>query len=220
MKESFEITGKEAVIMGQYGLSPEKLKNCSVRVYSFGEKVISEGRINRHLFIAFGGKAKVGVAAPNGKNLILCFYISEGLMGEAELFSNTPAGVTSVTALESFRCIAVPIECNKGYLDSSLAFARIAAAELAKKLIRSTGSVMEASLYSSEVRVCRYIMTASERGYFRDIMTDVAYSVGISYRHLYRIMGMLCREGILEKTEAGYRICSSDELHRRSQQQG
>lgn len=41
MKESFEITGKEAVIMRQYGLSPEKLKNCSVRVYSFGEKVIS-----------------------------------------------------------------------------------------------------------------------------------------------------------------------------------
>lgn len=75
------------------------------------------------------------------------------------------------------------------------------------------------ALYSSEVRLCRYILAASEGGYFRDIMTDVAYSVGISYRHLYRTIGTLCKNGILKKTTSGYRICDPEELKKRSKQQ-
>lgn len=218
MKETFELTKMEAAVIRRYGLSPEKLCGCSLRSYAFGEIILSEGLQNDYLFLVVSGTAKVGAAAPNGKNLILYFYISDGLIGEAELFSDAPVVSTSVIALENFRCIAAPAEPNREYLTSNPVFTRNAAAELARKLIRCTDRVVEATLYSSEVRLCRYILAASQGPYFRDIMTDVAYSVGISYRHLYRTIGTLCRDGILEKTDAGYRICDLKELNRRAGQ--
>ena len=108
MKETFTITPRETALIQQYGLAPEKLQNCSVRSYSFGERIISEGRPNGLLFIITGGKAKVGVTAPNGKNIVLCFYISKGLLGEVELFSDTSAASTTVTAMNELRCIVIP----------------------------------------------------------------------------------------------------------------
>ncbi len=212
MKERFELTKREITIIRQYGLDPEKLQNCSACSYSFGERIVSEDLPSEQLFIVTGGRAKVGVNTPDGKSLILCFYISDGLMGEVELFTDAATGSTSVTALDHFECISIPIADNRNYLNNNLKFTHIAASELAKKLMQSTNNIVENTLYRAEVRLCRYIRSASDGRYFRDIMTDVAYSIGVSYRHLYRMMGALCRSGILEKTDSGYRICDMEKL--------
>lgn len=211
MKETFTINPHEAALIRQYGLDPEKLQSCSVRSYSFGERIISERLPNVRLFIITGVKAKVGVTAPNGKNLILCFYISNGMLGEVELFSDAATGSASVTALNDFCCITIPTDRNKAYLLGNPAFTRIAASQLAKKLMRSTEQTVENTLYTAEIRLCRYILAASDNSLFRDIMTDVSYSVGISYRHLYRMMSVLCNDGVLEKINQGYRICDMEQ---------
>ena len=78
---------------------------------------------------------------------------------------------------------------------------------------------MANTFYPAEIRLCRYILDAADKLWFRDIMTDVACSVGVSYRHLYRMMGTLCREGILDKTASGYRICKPDVLAERCRAQ-
>lgn len=217
MRESWNLREQDKSVIRQYGLEPEVLRQCSVREYDFGERIITEGQPNGCLILITKGKAKVSVVAPNGRNLILFFYISSGLMGEVELFSEEPAGSTSVTALEDFRCISIPMQQNRTCLLGNALFTRAAAAELARKLLYSTNIVVKNTLYSAEARLCQYILGASSRLYFRDIMTDVAYSVGVSYRHLYRMMGSLCREGILEKTEQGYRICDLEGLKNRSE---
>ena len=217
MQETFIIHPSEAALMQHYGLEAAKLRNCSVRSYTFGEKVVSEDISDGYLFLVLEGKAKVSLSSPGGEHLILCFYISEGLMGEVEFFSQTPVGSTTVTALDGFRCIAIPTDCNKEYLNHNLAFTHIAAAELSDKLMRSSMNVVERTLYSSEVRLCRYILSTSVNHHFRDIMTDVACSVGVSYRHLYRMMQTLCDNGILKKTDSGYQILDFEELTRRCQ---
>lgn len=218
MKEIFALEEMDRMAMRRYGLAPEQLTGCSVCSYSFGEKIISEGKSSGKLFIVTHGKAKVGITAPNGKALVLCFYLSDGLIGELEMFCETEADTTSVTAVGTLRCISIPIANNFEYLDNNLAFTKMAAFELAKKLLRSSTSVAESTLYAAETRLCRYILAASDCSYFRDIMTDVAYSIGTSYRHLYRMMGVLCKEGILEKSDAGYRIIDVDCLEKRAQQ--
>lgn len=218
MKEVFVLEEMDKAAMRRYGLAPEKLTGCSVCSFSFGEKVISEGEASGKLFIVTQGKAKVGITAPNGKDLVLCFYLSDGLIGELEMFCGAETDTTSVTAAGTLHCISIPIAGNFKYLDSNLAFTKIAASELAKKLLRSSNSVVESTLYAAETRLCRYILAASDGGYFRDIMADVAYSIGTSYRHLYRMIGVLCKEGILEKTDAGYRIIDADCLMKRAQQ--
>lgn len=218
MKEKLSLLKQDEVTLLDYGLELEKLTGCFVRTYGFGERVVSEGLPNEYLFIVTGGRAKVGISAPNGKNIILCFYISEGLMGEAEYFSASQVGSTTVTALENLRCILIPIRNNGAYLDGNLAFTRAAAAALAGKLLQRANSVIENTLYSAEIRLCRYILDAAENGRFRDVMMDVACSIGVSYRHLYRMMGTLCRDGVLEKDHAGYRIRDLEKLRERGRQ--
>ena len=218
MKNSESLTKQDKAVLQSYGMEFEKLTNCKVHTYGFGERVVSEGFPNEFLFLVTGGRAKVGVSTPNGKNIILCFYISTGLMGEAEYFSGSETGCTTVTVLENLRCILIPIRENKTYLDSNLAFTRVAAAALAGKLLQRANNVIENTLYTAEMRLCRYILDASEGNRFRDVMTDVAYSVGISYRHLYRVIGALCRDGILKKDQTGYRICDREKLQERGRQ--
>lgn len=212
MKNSESLTKHDIVVLRDYGMEYEKLTNCEARTYAFGERILTEGRPNRFLFLVTNGRAKVGVSAPNGKNLILCFYQSSGLIGDVEYFSGSEVGSTTVTALENLRCVLIPIAENKAYLDGCLAFARVAASELAGKLMQRANSVIENTLYTAEMRLCRYILDASEDNRFREVMTDVAYSVGVSYRHLYRMMGVLCREGILQKDQTGYRILDRERL--------
>lgn len=204
--------------MRRYGLNAERLHDCSVRSYGFGECVAAAGSPCEYIFVVISGKAKVGITAPNGRDLNLCYYVSEGLIGEAELYSDTSSDTTTITALGELKCIAVPISSNAEYLNTSLEFTRAAAAELAKKLLRRADDVVENTLYTSEVRLCRYILAAASGSFFRDIMTDVARSIGVSYRHLYRMMGVLCSDGILEKTGSGYKILSMEKLSERGRQ--
>lgn len=219
MEEVFSVTEQDRARMKAYGLDPEKLRGCSVRTYYFGEQVITEGQPIDHIFLVTDGKAKVGTMAPNGKNLILCFYVCRGLLGDLELCSDTSLGNSTVTALIQFRCVAIPTDCNRDYLFGNLAFIRTAAFELSKKLRQHTEGIVANTFYPAEIRLCRYILDAADKLWFRDIMTDVACSVGVSYRHLYRMMGTLCREGILEKTASGYRICKPDVLAERCRAQ-
>ena len=212
MKNSESLTKQDIAVLRNYGLEYEKLTNCEARTYTFGERIVTEGHPNRFLFLVTNGRAKVGVSARNGKSIILSFYQSSGLMGELEFFSGAEVGNTTVTALENLRCLLIPIAENRAYLDGSLAFTRAAAAELAGKLVHGDNNVIENTLYTAETRLCRYILDASEDDRFRDVMTDVAYSVGVSYRHLYRMVGALCREGILQKDRTGYRILDRERL--------
>ncbi len=218
MKNAESLTKQDRAVLQNYGMEFENLTGCKARTYGFGERVVSEGLPNESLFLVTDGRAKVSVSAPNGKNIILCFYVSAGLMGEAEYFSESEMGSTTVTALENLRCILIPIRENKAYLDQNLAFTRIAAAALAEKLLQRANSVIENTLYTAEMRLCRYILEDSEGDRFRDVMMDVAYSVGVSYRHLYRMMRALCQDGILKKDKTGYYICDRERLQERARQ--
>lgn len=198
--------------LDMFHLNEKELKGCCIKTFPFGKKLMKQADLCENLFIVLNGKAKVGKASSNGKDLILCFYISEGLMGDMELFSKTHEVYSSVTVVDELTCIQIPLKENEGYLMHNLEFVRTAAFELSKKLHASAENVIESTLYTAEVRLCRYILDAEERGTFRDIMKDVASSVGVSYRHLYRMMAKLCDEGVLEKKESGYKILDYSSL--------
>ena len=215
MTQNAEITPRDAEKMRACALEPERLRGCGVREYGFGERVIAEGAPFGSLFVVTDGRAKVCVGAPSGKSLVLCFYVSSGLLGEAELFSGSHTGQTTVTALDSFRCVEIPVETNRRYLTENGEFAAWAAAALAGKLLQSTRRAAEWALCTAETRVCRYIASAAYNGVFRDVMTNAASSAGVSYRHLYRIVGELCRAGVLKKTDSGYIIADAQALQRR-----
>lgn len=219
MQEFFNLTARDTALLRQYGLGPAQLTCCTVRTYRFGEALISEGVDSAFLFLITDGRAKVCHAVPNGKSLILNFYVSNGLIGEAEFFSDCTLGDSTVTALDRFRCIAIPIAPNRAALEQNLAFTRCAAYALGEKLQKAGRIAAKNALCSADVRLCCYIRGAAIDGRFCDVMQDVASSIGVSYRHLYRMLASLCADGILQKTSSGYRILNAEALAARAQSQ-
>lgn len=51
-----------------------------------------------------------------------------------------------------------------------------------------------------EVRLARYIHFTRRGDMFEERLTEAAEYLGVSYRHLQRIIARFCDEGILERT--------------------
>lgn len=122
----------------------------------------------------------------------------------------------SVKAVTDFECIAVSYQNCLAELKTNLVLLNKLGTELAEKLTTSSDNFTSTALCTGEQRLCAYILQNSHRGLFRDTLTDVSCSVGMSYRHMFRLLGQLCEEGILEKRESGYYIKNQEELARRS----
>lgn len=134
MKESFDITVEHMARMKEYGLESRFLKGCSIVSYDFGERIIREGSVSGRLLVITRGKAKIGLSSPDGGSLILCFYLSSGILGEVELFlgEDDEGDQNTVTALDDFECISIPVILNRDYLMSNLQFVQSCAYELSR----------------------------------------------------------------------------------------
>lgn len=140
---------------------------------------------------------------------------SQTASGDVELLTEAQA-MDTVTALSQADCVAVPMERNREVLLGCLPFVLRMGQEVSGKLKYSSHAhTVSCPLYQRE-RLCSYLLMAERDGIVREYLTEVAQSVGISYRHVFRILGELCREGILERTESGFRIRDRERLRQRS----
>ena len=62
-----------------------------------------------YLYILLPGKAKVCMSDESGRNLLLCYYISEGIMGDVELMMGRREAISSVQAVSPVFCIGLPL---------------------------------------------------------------------------------------------------------------
>lgn len=200
----------------KYGLEPDELSGIHVLSLEPKEPLLGQGETMECLYILCRGTARVCTNARNGKNLIICYYVSHGILGDAELMRSDRSASTTAIADSPLRMIAIPIAQNEAYLKGNLAFMTSVAENLAEKLLNSSSVHAASALYTSEERLCSYILMSQHNGLFTDVLNDVAQSVAMSYRHVFRIIGALCADGILEKTESGYKILDLGRLHEKS----
>ena len=211
----FPMDGEGLAALKEYGLEGVALSGCHIRRYEAGEGMVQQGEDIEALLYVCSGSAKVCINARNGRHLIICYYISSGILGDVELLTETPA-MDTVTALSPVKCVAVPVARNREVLLGCLPFVLRMGREVSGKLIYSSRAHTVSALFTSEERLCSYLLMAERDGVVREYLTEVAQSVGISYRHVFRIVGVLCREGLLERTESGFRILDREGLRRRS----
>lgn len=199
-----------------YGINNMPLDACLCLKFEAGETILQEGDPIIYLLFVVKGKAKVCTIAKNGRDLVLCYYISDGIMGDIEFMTNTYIVATSVIAVTDFECIALPFKKYAADLKNNLAFLNRLGSELSIKLLQSSKSYVYTALCSGEERLCSYILQASHNNIFNDVLTDVSSSIGMSYRHMFRLLNQLCTQGLLEKRDSGYLIIDRDELIRRA----
>ncbi|MBK4857484.1 hypothetical protein CU007_2619 [Enterococcus faecium] len=135
---------------------------------------------------------------------------------DVELMSNTTYATASVITLSPFEVIIVPFQDDQDSIFKNLTFMTTLAKGLSENLINSSHNYTSNALYSGEQRLCTYILQGSYKNYFFDNLTDVAATIGISYRHLLRLLNKLCDDGILKREKRKFQITDMKQLKYRS----
>lgn len=169
-----------------------------------------------YLYIMLSGKAKVCMSDESGRNLLLCYYISEGIMGDIELLMGRREAISSVQAVSPVVCIGLPLAVYAPMLLSHLPFVLRAAKGLAIKLHDSVSSTTEIILRPFEARLCEYLLQNAQSSVFSERLIDVAEQLGVSYRHLLRSLKALCEEGLVEKRADGYHLLNESNLRKKT----
>lgn len=198
--------------MQSYAFPETLLSTCSHVRFNSGETVIRQGDELNWLGIVLDGQAKVYATASNGKDLNLLRYVSEGLIGDMEFAADVATAASTIVAVTDFSFLRFPNHVCKTVLKSHAPFLNLLAARLAEKLLQSAGAYQSGVLLSGEERLCDYVLQNAHGNLFAEVLTDVSASNGVSYRHLFRLFAGLCADGILEKSESGYRILDRHRL--------
>lgn len=201
-------------ILLSYGVVAEQMQGACLLVYGPGEPVCHAGHPLGNLLFVIEGRAKACITVPNGRTVLLDFYQDAGVLGDVELMLGTDRATTSVQAVTTFSCVAIPLLQNGVHLRKNVVFLNHIGAALAQKLKRSSNNGAENLLLALETRLCSYISLTSPGGVFSEKLTEAAELLGVSYRHLLRSLEQLCKRGVLEKSPRGYRVLDAPALER------
>ena len=200
----------------EYDLGGIDLSGAVLIRYDRGEWFLVEGSAIEYIYIIVSGKSKVCMSEEGGRNLILCYYVSDGIMGDVELMMGRREAISSVQALTPVTCIGLPLGKYAPILLSHLPFVLRLGKGLAEKLHASVASTTGIILKPFEARFCAYLLQSAQNGFFSERLTDTAEQLGVSYRHLLRRLKALCEQGLLEKRKGGYSLLNEPELRKRA----
>lgn len=206
------LNNADKALLREYGLDWVDYKKAQHLLYDAGEYLSREGEALRNVYFVVSGRAKVMLGLSDGKQIILAYFISNGIIGDVELMTNVQTNQSTIQAVTDFECIALPIDEYKAKLKENNAFVNLVGKELAEKLKQRALNGAITTLQPLESRLCAYILQTATGGLFCEQLTEVALMVGASYRHLLRCLEKLCNDGILEKKARKYRIADREAL--------
>jgi len=202
-------------LLSKYGLDGTDFPKALRLSYAPGKYISREGEALSYLYFVVSGKAKVLLSLSDGRQLLLAYFISQGIIGDIELMvngQNNQSTLATLQAVTRFECIALPLEEYKSTLKSNITFVNFVGKELAEKLIGRAINGAITTLQPLEARLCAYIYQTAKNGEFNEALTEVAVMVGASYRHLLRSFNQLCNNGILAKKGRAYLIVNRQAL--------
>jgi len=204
--EKSKIQSYQVEKLNSFGIIIDDCSEIELFKYKKGEMILREGFPMEHLLFVQSGKAKVCAGADNGRDLLLSYYVKDGVIGDVELMMGEYVANTTLIALTEFVCIALPFKTWSELLKTNIIFLNKIGRELAIKLIRCSNKGVVTILHDGEKRLCTYILHATPNDILDEHLTNVASAIGLSYRQMLRILKSLCEENILRKEEKSYRV--------------
>ena len=202
--------------LAEYGLSWLDPSSAVLIRYDRCEWMLLAEQEIGYLYILLSGKAKVCMSDESGRNLLLCYYVSDGIMGDIELMMGRREAISSVQAVTPVVCIGLPLQTYAEAMLSHLPFVLRVAKGLSIKLHASVASTTEIILRPFEARLSGYLLQSAQGGVFSERLIDVAEQLGVSYRHLLRALKSFYEAGILEKRKDGYHIIDEEALREKT----
>lgn len=210
--EKIAATKRHLEKLKRYGLENIEPGSINCYLFSSGEFIVRQEDEIEGLRVITKGKAKACRTSPNGKNLIFCYYVQDGIIGEIELITGVVKTENNIIAVGEVECLIIDDRVIKEELKTNIKFLTSIGEELSKKMLKVADNFVSSALLGGEQRLCSYILQNSTDNYFYDNLTDVSYSISMSYRHMFRLLKQLCKEKILKKEKSGYTILDKKQL--------
>ena len=191
--------------------TPELTQRARLLEYEPGEQIMTEGGEVRSLMILVSGTARISSLSPEGKLAVIAEARPPHLLGDIEYLQNRPV-LHDVYAKGAVRLISVPV-CALGGEMESLNFYHLVCSSLMRKLYNTSPAYSRALLYPAKNRLAAYLLENSSDGKVYMRGRAVAGLLGITPRHLSRLLGDFRRSGVLKPCGAKtYELCDVDRL--------
>lgn len=170
-----------------------------------GEFIIRAGQQPAWLFWLARGRAKLYAPLANGRVSLIDFFSAPCFIGEIELV-DAHHEARAVQAIEACWCLALPVkQCRQALLDDAT-FLRYLCLALSQKNYRNIVALTQNQSFPLSNRLAAFILLMQHHDLYQEKHTQVAEYMGVSYRHLLYVFAQFIDDGLLEKSEPGYRI--------------
>ena len=181
--------------------------------FDSGSHILQEGSTPNVLYYLVEGRAKIYLSHENGRRSLISFLDAPCFIGEIELLG-TQVAARGVIAITCCKCYAIRTEKCKDQLLNDTTFLRYLCLFLSKKSIDNTSNFSMNLCYSLETRLANFILATSHNNIYREMHTEVAEYLGVTYRHLLYVIAKFVKQGVLEKSKKGYLITDETALRK------
>lgn len=190
---------------------PCDLDHIFIAEFERGEYVTRAGVQPSYLYIFLTGCAQVLPLSKDGKQALLDYLNAGEVCGDLELLLNLAEIKKSYYDVKMFKAgkaVAIPSRYVQQVLTGRAQFLLYICTKTMEKLDVSSRGLSKSLVYDAKSRTLGYI--DEHRSTDGDVIafkpTEVALKLGISYRHMCRILDELVSEGVVEKVSGGLKI--------------
>ena len=187
-------------------LIPNEIRQYAMLVqYSPGETLIRQGSIPVNLYCLIHGRCSVHTYLSNGKRMVLSSLNAPCLIGEIELLEMCDT-TFSVKVLEKSILLAFPLSLCRSTLINDNRFLRKLCILIADKEKRNARRLMISGGFPLEYRLAEFILNNCEEDDLKLKKIEIAETLGVSYRHLEKVMSDFVSGGYLRKEKLIYSL--------------
>ncbi len=178
--------------------------------FSAGETIIYQDEKPDYLYYLIKGKCRVSAFMENGKTVIINTLTAPCLVGEIEIIKNDSP--FSVETMQNCRAVVIPVNRCRNILLNDNRFLYQLCVSLVDKERNNAINLAHHISFPFEYRLAKFILDNSDGKTFKLKKTIIAESLGISYRHLEKVMNSFIAKGYLKKEKLTYYITDRNAL--------
>ncbi len=190
-------------------------ETMSIINFEAGELLCKSGQKSKYLFLILEGTCEVIPITEDGKQMMLQLIKKGDLCGDLEFFSGNSSSfeyVLDVCVITDTSVLAIPYDYIDRVLRKNAEFINFVCKKICDKVISNGKGFSGAYLYNAKERLIRYIAEAS--GGSKKLLfssSEVALKLGMTTRHLRRLLQELINEGSIVKN---YKLITIKDLDR------
>ena len=185
-----------------------------IRLISFSKNTFiysSEAHL-KYAYYLIEGSISLHANAVNGNSKLIKFCEAPVFIGDMEIMGYHEESNTIRTINE---CVFIGIEMYKlkEVIKSDIKFSNFICKTIAGKMYYFSNQQMSNKMNTAYENIASYILNLSdERNFFVENLKNLSELMGISYRHLLRVLKRLSEGNLIRKSGRGYEVIDKESL--------